>query len=89
MPLLEALRAEPALVVGDNQPYSAREPAGYTVRHHAERRGLAHVAVELRQDLVAEEAGAAEWAGRLAAALRPILARLEVHRAGCARSVPT
>lgn len=89
VPLLEALRAEPGLVVGDNQPYSAREPAGYTVRRHAERRGLAHVAVELRQDLVADAAGAAEWAGRLAAALRPILARPEVHRAGRARPVPT
>ena len=65
VPLLAALRAEPGLVVGDNEPYSAREPAGYTVRHHAEARGLPHVAIELRQDLVATDAGAAEWAARL------------------------
>ncbi len=77
VPLLAALRADPALVVGDNQPYSAREPAGYTVRHHAVARGLPHVAIELRQDLVADDDGAARWASLLAAALAPILARRE------------
>jgi predicted N-formylglutamate amidohydrolase len=80
LPLLAALRADPALVVGDNQPYSAREPAGYTMRHHALRRGIPHVAVELRQDVVAAAAGAEAWATRLAAALRPIL--VELARAG-------
>ncbi len=74
LPLLAALRAEPGLVVGDNQPYSAREPVGYTQRHHAHARGLPHVAIELRQDLVAETPGAVEWAERLARALQPILA---------------
>ena len=74
-PLLAALSAEldPA-IVGDNQPYSAREPVGYTQRHHAFERGLPHVAIELRQDLVADEAGAAAWAERLARVLAPILA---------------
>ncbi|HEY1504276.1 MAG TPA: N-formylglutamate amidohydrolase [Stellaceae bacterium] len=74
-PLLAALRTElGAEVVGDNQPYSAREPVGFTQRHHAFDRGLPHVAIELRQDLIAEEAGAAEWAERLARLLKPILA---------------
>jgi len=75
-PLLAALRAEldPA-VVGDNQPYSAREPVGFTQRHHAFERGYPHVAIELRQDLIAEEAGATEWAERLARLLKPVLAR--------------
>jgi predicted N-formylglutamate amidohydrolase len=74
-PLLAALRAEldPALV-GDNQPYSAREPVGFTQRHHAFERGYPHVAIELRQDLVAGEAGAKQWAERLARLLKPILA---------------
>jgi predicted N-formylglutamate amidohydrolase len=74
-PLLAALRAEldPA-VVGDNLPYSAREPIGFTQRHHAYDRGLPHVAIELRQDLIAEAEGAAEWAERLARLLKPILA---------------
>ncbi len=80
LPLLAALGADASLVVGDNEPYSAREPAGYTVRHHAVARGLPHVAIELRQDLVASAAGAEAWAVRLARALSPILARREIYR---------
>jgi predicted N-formylglutamate amidohydrolase len=80
VPLFQALAADRAICVGDNQPYSAREPAGYTVRHHAALRGLPHVAIELRQDLIASDEGAAAWADRLAAALRPILGQPEIHR---------
>jgi predicted N-formylglutamate amidohydrolase len=79
MPLLDALRAEPGLVVGDNEPYSAREPVGYTQRHHAFGAGLPHVAIELRQDLVGEGRGAASWAERLARLLRPILSGPGLH----------
>ena len=74
IPLLDALQIEPDLIVGDNQPYSAREPVGYTQRHHAFEPGLPHVAIELRQDLIADDQGAAEWAERLARLLNPILA---------------
>jgi len=80
VPLLAALSADAALLVGDNEPYSAREPVGYTVRHHAVAHGLPHVAIELRQDLIADAAGASQWADRLALALRPILARSEIYR---------
>ncbi|HTZ77165.1 MAG TPA: N-formylglutamate amidohydrolase [Stellaceae bacterium] len=73
VPLMAALRREHGLVVGDNEPYSAREPAGYTVRTHAENRGLPHMAVEIRQDLIASPAGTREWGERLARALTPIL----------------
>lgn len=71
--MLAALRRETGLVVGDNEPYSAREPAGYTVRTHAEKRGLPHLNVELRQDLLGTDAGTAEWADRLMRVLTPIL----------------
>jgi len=80
-PLLAALRGEAALVVGDNQPYSAREPRGYTVSRHAHAPGFPHVAVELRQDLVGDEAGAREWAERLARVFAPILADPAIYRA--------
>ncbi len=79
LPLLDALRAEPGLVVGDNEPYSAREPVGYTQRHHAFEHGLPHVAIELRQDLVADTPGATQWAERLARVLKPILARPHLY----------
>ncbi|MGH7125229.1 MAG: N-formylglutamate amidohydrolase [Stellaceae bacterium] len=73
VPALAALRREAGLVVGDNEPYSAREPAGYTVRTHAEKRGLPHLNVELRQDLIGTDSGAAEWADRLVRVLTPVL----------------
>lgn len=79
-PLLRALRAEPDLCVGDNEPYSAREPAGYTVRQHAERLGLPHVAIELRQDLIADAAGADAWAQRLHRVLVPLLGDRDLYR---------
>lgn len=74
LPLLAALRGDGDLVVGDNEPYSGRDPAGFTIDHHAQAHGLAHVSVEVRQDLLATTAGIATWAQRLAAALVPILA---------------
>jgi predicted N-formylglutamate amidohydrolase len=79
VPLLEALRAEPGLVVGDNEPYTARDPVGYTQYHHGVGGGLPHVAIELRQDLIAAEPVAAEWADRLGRLLRPILAQSALY----------
>lgn len=74
-PLIATLRQEPGIEVGDNQPYSAREPRGYTVSHHAKEKNLRHVAIELRQDLIASDAGAKDWAERLTRILTPILTR--------------
>lgn len=73
VPLLAALRAEQKLVVGDNEPYSGRHPSDYTIDHHAESRGWPHICIEIRQDLVADRAGASGWADRLARMLDPIL----------------
>jgi predicted N-formylglutamate amidohydrolase len=73
VPLLEALGREPGIVVGDNEPYSAREPKGYSVTAHAAAKGYPHVAIEIRQDLIDTHHGAALWAERLAKALGPIL----------------
>lgn len=71
--LLHALRRQPGLVVADNEPYSGRHPADYTIDHHAEPRGLAHASIEIRQDLIRDEAGQARWAERLAEALGAVL----------------
>jgi predicted N-formylglutamate amidohydrolase len=65
-PLLELLRAEGDLVVGDNQPYAVTDQSDYTMPEHGERRGLPSVEIEIRQDLIAEPAGQAAWAARLA-----------------------
>ena len=65
-PLLRALGAEGDLVVGDNQPYSVAPSSDYAVPVHGEGRGLVHVELEIRQDLIADEAGQQAWAERLA-----------------------
>jgi len=75
VPLMRALSADPALVVGDNEPYSARGRRGYGLHIHAADRGLAGALIEIRQDLIADEAGQAAWAARLAAILPGLLAR--------------
>ncbi len=64
--LIARLGAERKFTVGDNAPYTVSDATDYTIPVHAERRGLHHVAVEIRQDLIAEEAGRREWALRLA-----------------------
>jgi predicted N-formylglutamate amidohydrolase len=68
--LLDLLRREGDLVVGDNAPYAITEDSDYGVPTHGEKRGLAHVEVEIRQDLIASEAGQAAWAERFARLLR-------------------
>jgi predicted N-formylglutamate amidohydrolase len=60
------LRAEAGLVIGENEPYAVGDLTDYTVPVHGERRGLPHVEIEIRQDLIAEPAGQAIWAERLA-----------------------
>ena len=72
--VLAALRARGDLTVGDNEPYSARNGHGYTLAVHAEPAGLPNVEIEMRQDLIADAAGAARMAGVLAEALKPLLA---------------
>lgn len=79
-PLLERFRAQGDLVVGDNEPYSMRDPHGYTVETHAIPRGLPYVLIEIRQDLIDTPRGAAEWSDRVTNALTPILAERALYR---------
>jgi predicted N-formylglutamate amidohydrolase len=65
-PFLAVLRAEGDLVVGDNEPYQATDESDYAIPIHGERRGLVHVGIEIRQDLIAEPPGQEAWARRLA-----------------------
>ena len=65
-PLAELLRAEGELFVGENEPYAVTDQTDYTVPVHGERRGLPHVEIEIRQDLITDLQGQEEWAERLA-----------------------
>jgi predicted N-formylglutamate amidohydrolase len=67
--VLEELHRERGLIVADNQPYFVSDATDYTIPRHGEARGLPHVEIEIRQDLVGSVAGQLEWARRLALAL--------------------
>jgi predicted N-formylglutamate amidohydrolase len=70
--LLKLLRAEPDLVVGDNEPYAVSDETDYTIPVHGEKRGLINTGIEIRQDLIGDQAGQTEWAERLARILAEI-----------------
>ena len=78
-PLINSLRADPALHVGDNEPYDGALK-GDTLHEIATRPGLPHVLIEVRQDEIGDEAGVVQWTRRLEAVLRPILAAANVHQ---------
>ena len=65
-PLLGLLRREGDLVVGCNEPYAVSDATDFSVVHHGERRELPHVELEIRQDLITDDAGQIAWAERLA-----------------------
>ena len=56
---LEGLRGA-GYKVGDNEPYSGKAPQDFTIDHHAEELGLPHIGIEIRQDLIDDDAGVAE-----------------------------
>ncbi|WP_254964900.1 MULTISPECIES: N-formylglutamate amidohydrolase [unclassified Cyanobium] len=68
------LERERGLLVGDNEPYAVSDASDYTLVVHGEGRRIPHVELEIRQDLLATEAGQQEWAERLAAVLEVALA---------------
>lgn len=77
-PLIRALEQEPGLVVGDNEPYDGAL-RGDTMFQHCTVKGYAHALIEIRQDLIVAEAGADEWARRLAPILEEINRRPDIH----------
>ncbi|MDE2375330.1 MAG: N-formylglutamate amidohydrolase, partial [Hyphomicrobiales bacterium] len=64
--LLSLLRREQGLIAGDNEPYFVSDATDFTIPVHGERRGLRHVLLEIRQDLIAEQPGQRKWAALLA-----------------------
>jgi predicted N-formylglutamate amidohydrolase len=68
--VLELLRRESQLTIGDNEPYYVSDSTDYTIPHHGEARGLLHVEIEIRQDLVSDAAGQSNWARRISRTLQ-------------------
>ena len=61
----ELLASERDLTVGDNEPYAVSDDSDYTVPVHGEQRGIPHIEVEIRHDLIESAEGQSEWAERL------------------------
>ena len=70
--LLAIIRGEGRWNVGDNEPYAVTATTDYAIPVHCETRGIAHVGLEIRQDLIASDDGQAEWAARIARWLNAI-----------------
>ena len=75
-PMLNLLRGEERLCVGENEPYRL-DHNDYGIPVHGEERGILHVLIEIRQDLIASERGQNEWASRLARNLRKSFAAVQ------------
>ena len=79
--LLQHLRAEGDLVVGDNEPYGVSDITDYTIPVHGEMRGLVNTGIEIRQDLIGDQSGQHQWADRLARILGEIAETLRKQAA--------
>lgn len=84
VPLMDGLRAA-GFTVGDNEPYDGAL-AGDTLDEEVTRRGIAGLLIEVRQDLIGNEAAAVAIAERLAAVLEPVLAQPALHEPAFVRS---
>jgi predicted N-formylglutamate amidohydrolase len=69
----DGLRSNEALVVGDNEPYAVSDATDYTIVVHGEQRGIPHVELEIRQDLLAGGGDVQTWAERLGDVLEQAL----------------
>ena len=78
VPLIRSLRQFPGILVGDNEPYSGRDHFDFSQEFHASSKGLPSALVEVREDLIRDAAGAAEYARMLGDALECALAGLEL-----------
>ena len=71
-PLIDRLRSEPDLCVGENEPYAGALP-GDSIDRHGIAHGRHNTLIELRNDLISAETGQEAWAARLAPILAEVL----------------
>ena len=76
--LAEAFRAEnPDITVRLNAPYIVDDESDFTIPVHGEKRGIAHVLLEVRNDLISDARGQEAWAARLGPPLERAVTMLE------------
>jgi predicted N-formylglutamate amidohydrolase len=76
--LLPLLGQDADLEVGDNEPYAVSDATDYGIVEYGERRGIPHVEIEIRQDLIGDEAGQLVWARRFAELIPKAVQSLEL-----------
>ena len=69
---MAALSTDPALVVGANVPYVIDREEDYAIPIFGTDRGNPAILVEIRNDLISDEAGIADWTRRMAWVLQEI-----------------
>ena len=69
--LAVALFREAGIPTGDNEPYSGRT-LNATLNRHGEANGIASLAIEIRNDLIGDNAGVARWSDILTPILESI-----------------
>ncbi|MEL6476768.1 MAG: N-formylglutamate amidohydrolase [Pseudomonadota bacterium] len=75
-PLLAALAEDSDLCIGENEPYTG-QLAGDCMWRHGTARGLPHVLIEIRNDLISAPEGQVAWAARLAPKIARAVAEAE------------
>lgn len=70
--LLSRMKAEPTIDTRRNEPYGPADGVTHTLNINAGVRGLQNVMIEIRNDLISNEAGQTAWASRLAGLLAQI-----------------
>jgi predicted N-formylglutamate amidohydrolase len=63
-------RANPEIIAGWNEPYPVDDLSDYTIPVHGERRGIAHVLVEIRNDEIGTAETQRRWARLIADSLK-------------------
>lgn len=67
--VMDGLARDRTLIVGENVPYQIDRASDYAVPVHGTDRGSPALLVEVRNDLISDARGIAEWTDRLTAAL--------------------
>ena len=78
VPLIDGLKSDKSLTVGDNEPYDGAL-LNDCMYQHGTSKGRAHALVEMRQDLIGDDAGATLWANKLSDAVRPLLSNKSLY----------
>lgn len=80
--MLETAAAAQLELVRRNYPYGPEDGVTHTLKRHGLTRQIANVMLEIRNDLISDEAGQASWARRIADLLDASLGQLNAE-GGC------